>query len=110
VSLLKVLATDLFLATNHWVLHLYLTTNHRIYILHLATNYQLLHLFNTIVITIININTYVISELMLIDLVVLDTIIQKKLFTYICTIIVTSHPWARMVSLNQDHYGVPSPK
>jgi TM2 domain-containing membrane protein YozV len=62
------------------VLHLYLTTNHRIYILHLATNYQLLHLFNTIVITIININTYVISELMLIDLVVLDTIIQKKTF------------------------------
>jgi hypothetical protein len=23
---------------------------------------------------------------------------------------VTSHPYARMVSPNQDHYGVPSPK
>jgi hypothetical protein len=50
------------------------------YILHLATNYQLLHLFNTMVITIINSNTTVINELMLIDLVVLDTIIHKRTF------------------------------
>jgi hypothetical protein len=50
------------------------------YILYLAINCQLLHLFNKIVITIINSNTKVISELMLIDLVVLDTIIHKRTF------------------------------
>jgi hypothetical protein len=50
------------------------------HILHLASNFQLLHLFNTIVITIINSNTKVISELMLIDLVVLETIINKGTF------------------------------
>jgi hypothetical protein len=50
------------------------------YILYLAINCQLLHLFNTIVITIINSNTKVISELMLIDLTVLDTIIHKRTF------------------------------
>jgi hypothetical protein len=48
------------------------------YILHLATNHQFLHLFNTTLITIINTNTKVINELMLIELVVLDTIIHKR--------------------------------
>jgi hypothetical protein len=50
------------------------------YILHLATNHQLLHLFNIIVITIIDTNTKVISELIFIDLVVLHTIIHKIMF------------------------------
>jgi hypothetical protein len=53
------------------------------YILHLAINHQLLHLINTIVIIINNTNTKVISELILTDLVVLDTIIYKKNFSHI---------------------------
>jgi hypothetical protein len=50
------------------------------YILHSVTNCPLLHLFNTIEITILNTDTKVISELILIDLVVLHTIIHKRMF------------------------------
>jgi hypothetical protein len=57
------------------------------YILYLAINCQLLYLFNKIVITIINSNTKIISELILIDLVVLDTIIHKRTFhIYLCLV------------------------
>jgi hypothetical protein len=48
------------------------------YILYLATNSQLLHLFNTMVINVINTNTKVISKVIHIDLMVLDTIIHKR--------------------------------
>jgi hypothetical protein len=74
------------------------------YILHLRTNSKLLHLLNTILINIINTNTKVISKLIHIDLVVLNTIIrrktlhiylhnhsQKDYFHIFCTPFVSSH-------------------
>jgi hypothetical protein len=48
------------------------------YILNLAMNHQLPHLFNTIIINIVTTNTKLISKLILIDLVMLDTIIHKN--------------------------------